>query len=139
MPQNGDSVARRVSANYCAANWPSTSEHAGDSEADCVARHSMIRPPPAGTLAQSARTSPPQADLSTNRISRGRIGRRTKGGAGGAAGRALAAAAGAPAGVAAPPLAALTAFSQLPETFDLFFSRHCSAAAPPVGTPAQTL
>ena len=42
------------------------------------------------------------------------------------------------AGVVAPPLAALTACWQLPESFDLFFSRHCSAGAPPVGTPAQT-
>ena len=33
----------------------------------------MIRPPPAGTPAQSVRTSPPQAERSTNRTSRGRI------------------------------------------------------------------
>jgi hypothetical protein len=40
---------------------------------------------------------------------------------------------------AAPPLAAATAFAQLADRFVLLFSRHCSAAAPPVGTPAQTL
>ena len=34
--------------------------------------------------------------------------------------------------------AAATAFWQAAETFDLFFSRHSSAGAPPVGTPAQT-
>jgi hypothetical protein len=39
---------------------------------------------------------------------------------------------------APPPLAAETAFSQPAESFALFFSRHCSAGAPPVGTPAQT-
>jgi hypothetical protein len=38
----------------------------------------------------------------------------------------------------AQPLAAETAFSQPAESFALFFSRHCSAGAPPVGTPAQT-
>ena len=42
------------------------------------------------------------------------------------------------AGRRAPPLAALTACWQDAETFALFFSRHCSAGAPPVGTPAQT-
>src|SRR5438270_374929 len=31
-----------------------------------------------------------------------------------------------------------TPFSQLAESLALFFSRHCNAGAPPVGTPAQT-
>jgi hypothetical protein len=91
--------------------------------------------------AQSARTSPPHADRKTNNSSRGRIGRNTSAGAaaGAAPGLAVAAVAGAPpAAGAAPPLAASTACSQDGETFDLFFSRHCSAGAPPVGTPAQT-
>src|SRR6202451_3878360 len=121
----GLAVFRKLELAYCAENWPSTSEHAGDSEADCVARHSMMRPPPGGTPAHSVRTSPPQAERNTNRISRGRIGRSTSAGAGAAAGAAtvsaLAAAAGAPAAGAAPPPTALTAFSQLPETFALFF------------------
>jgi hypothetical protein len=34
------------SATYCAANWPSTSLQAGDSEAAWLARHWMTRPPP---------------------------------------------------------------------------------------------
>jgi hypothetical protein len=100
----------------------------------------MMRPPPGCTPAHSARTYPPQADLNTNNSSRGRIGRKTSAGSGGAAGAAPGAAAeGTPAaaGVAAPPLAALTACSQFAESFDWFFCRHCSAAAPPVGTPAQ--
>src|SRR5689334_21818187 len=80
-------------ARYRAANCPSTSLHAGDNAAGCEARHSMMRPPPAGTPAQSARTSPPQAERATNRISRGRIGRSISG--------ADAAAGAAPAGVAA--------------------------------------
>ena len=75
--------------------------------------------------------------------SRGRIGRSTiTVGAAGAAAAAPAAAGAAPAAgaaaVAPPPLAAETAFSQPAESFALFFSRHCSAGAPPVGTPAQT-
>src|ERR1700733_4024288 len=119
----GLAVFRKLELAYCAENWPSTSEHAGDSEADCVARHSMIRPPPGGTPAHSVRTSAPHADRNTNRISRGRIGRSIKAGAGAAAGAAagsaLAAAAGAPAGVAAPPLAALTGLSQMPAAFAL--------------------
>src|SRR5712671_2186715 len=129
---------------YRAANWPRTPWHAGDSEAACVARHCTIRPPPGAMPPHNARTSPPHADRKTNNSSRGRIGRSTSTGAGAAAGAApglaVAAAAGtAPAaGVVVPPLAALTACWQLPESFDLFFSRHCSAAAPPVGTPAQT-
>src|SRR5712664_1314184 len=133
--------ARRVI--YCAANWVRTSLHAGEREAALVARHCTMRPPPGATLPQSARTSPPHADLRTNNSSRGRIGRSTSTGAGAAAGAApglaVAAAAGtAPAaGVVVPPLAALTACWQLPESFDLFFSRQFSAAAPPVGTPAQ--
>src|SRR5450631_637904 len=129
---------------YCAANWPSTSVHAGESEAACVARHRTIRPPPGATPPHSARTSPPHADRKTNNSSRGRIGRNTNAGTGAAAGvapgLAVAAVAGAPpaAGAAPPPLAALTACSQAAETFDWFCSRHCSAGAPPVGTPAQT-
>ena len=43
------------------------------------------------------------------------------------------------AGAAAPPVAATTAFLQLVDNPASFFSRHCSAGAPPVGTPAQTL
>src|ERR1700722_5355614 len=92
---------------YCPANWLKTFEHAGESAAACVARHSMMRPPPAGTPAHSARTSWPQADLKTKITSRGRIGRSTSAGAaapaGAASGMAVAASAGA-------PLAALTAF-----------------------------
>src|SRR5882672_5626790 len=126
---------------YCAANWVRTSLHAGEREAALVARHCTMRPPPGATLPHSARTSPPHADLKTNSSSRGRIGRSTSTGAGAAAapGLAVAAAAGtAPAaGVAVPPPAALTACWQLPESFDLFFSKQFSAAAPPVGTPAQ--
>src|ERR1700674_2484649 len=137
------SVDRRQSTRviYCAANWVRTSLHAGEREAALVARHCTMRPPPGATLPQSARTSPPHADLKTNNSSRGRIGRSTSTGAaaGAAPGLAVAAAAGsAPvAGVVVPPLAALTACWQLPESFDLFFSRQFNAAAPPVGTPAQ--
>src|SRR5271155_1590692 len=141
----------KSSAFHGAANWPSTSLHAGESEAACVARHSMMRPPPGSTPGQSARTSPPQADRNTNSTSRGRIGRSTSAASGAAAGAALGAvlavlgavfglaAAAAPVAAAPPPLAAPTACWQPAETFDLFFSRHCSAGAPPVGTPAQTL
>jgi len=60
---------------YCAANWPSTSLQADDSEPALVARHCTIRPPPGATPPQIARTSAPQADRSTNSSSRGRIGR----------------------------------------------------------------
>src|SRR5205814_460256 len=99
------------------------------------------RPPPGATPAQSVRTSPPQAERITNNSSRGRIGRSTiaTGAAGTAAGAAVVAPAGAPlpAG-AAPPLAAATALPQPAESFALLFSRHCSAGAPPVGTPAHT-
>ena len=130
------------SRDYCAANWASTSLQAGESEAALVARHCTIRPPPGGTPPQIERTSAPQAERSTNSSSRGRIGRSTitAGAAGAAAAGAAPAAAGAApaAGAAAPPLAAATAFSQPAESFALFFSRHCSAGAPPVGTPAQT-
>src|ERR1700675_3630087 len=128
---------------YCAANWARTSLQAGEREAAWVARHRAMRPPPGATPPHSERTSPPHADLSTNSSSRGRIGRSTMttGAAGAvAAGASVAAAGGAPpagAAGAAPPLAAATAFSQLAESFDLFFSRHCNAGAPPVGTPAQ--
>src|ERR1700751_1448116 len=114
---------------YC-ANCPSTSRQAGDSDADCEARHSMIRPPPGGTPAQSDCTSAPQAERITNRISRGRIGRITSAGGGAAAGAAPGfafAVAGAPPPEAAgaalpPPVAAATAFSQAAESFALFFS-----------------
>src|SRR6476661_5923602 len=108
----------------------------------------MMRPPPAGTPAQSARTSGPQADRATNRISRGSIGRSTNGaGAGAAASEApaagaalaLAGAALPAAGAAPPPPAAATALPHTAESLALFFSRHSRAAAPPVGTPAQTL
>src|SRR6185312_4842325 len=146
--ENRRTLFRIMLSSYRAANCPSTSRHAGDNAAGCDARHSMMRPPPAGTPAQSARTSGPQADRATNRISRGSIGRSTSG-AGAAAGAAPAApAAGAAlalagaellAAGAAPPPAAATAFPQAAESFALFFSRHSSAAAPPVGTPAQTL
>src|SRR6185436_10079164 len=90
------------------------------------------------------RTSAPQADRSTSSSSRGRIGRSTitVGAAGAAAVAAPAAAGAAPAAgaaaVAPPPPAAETAFSQPAESLPLFFSRHCRAGAPPVGTPAQT-
>jgi len=107
----------------------------------------MIRPPPAGTPAQSVRTSAPQADLITNSTSRGRIGRSTNGGAaaaaaGAAVGLALALAGAvllAAAGAARPPPAAATAFSHAAESPALFCSKHRRAAAPPVGTPAQTI
>src|SRR5689334_12771018 len=100
----------------------------------------MIRPPPAGVPAQSDCTSAPQAERMTNRTSRGRIGRSTSAGGAAAAGAAFAVAGAPPAaaGVPPPPVAAATAFSQAAESFALFFVRHCSAGAPPVGTPAQT-
>src|SRR6185437_2718929 len=127
----------QVARTYCAANCASTSLHAGESCAALVARHCTMRPPPGATPPQIERTSAPQAERSTNSSSRGRIGRSTI--TVGAAGAAAAAAAGAvPAAGAPPPLAAETAFSQPAESFALFFSRHCSAGAPPVGTPAQT-
>src|SRR5947207_10518847 len=94
-----------------------------------------MRPPPAGTPAQSARTSPPQAERSTNNSSRGRIGRSASAGA--AAGVAAAAAGAAPAGAWPPPPAALTACWQPADSFALLVSRQFNAAAPPVGTPAQ--
>src|SRR4051794_14674770 len=101
---------------------------AGDSEAAWVARHCTMRPPPGATPAHSERTSAPHAERTTNNSSRGRIGRSTSGGAAGAA-AAVAVAAPAAAGDAAP-LAAVMAVSQGAETLALFFSRHCSAAAP---------
>src|SRR6185295_8317707 len=119
--------------DYRAANWDRTSLQAGESRAALVARHCRIRPSPGATPPQIERTSAPQADRSTNSSSRGRIGRSTI-----TAGAAGAAAAAAPAAAVPPPLAAETAFSQPAESFALFFSRHCSAGAPPVGTPAQT-
>src|SRR5258708_4584129 len=99
----------------------------------------MSRPPPGATPAQSVRASRPHADRSTNSSSRGRIGRSTNTGT--PAGLAVASVAGtAPLAVgrAALSLTAATAFWQAAETLDLFFSRHCNAGAPPVGTPAQT-
>src|SRR5258708_19384722 len=73
----------------------------------------MIRRPPRSTLFPyttlfRSRTSPPQAERSTNSSSRGRIGRSTiTTGAAGAAAAAPAAAGAAPAaGAAAPPLVA---------------------------------
>ena len=91
------------------------------------------------------RTSPPQAERSTNSSSRGRSGRSTI-----TTGAARCRRCGRrrcsqpkepqrPPRAAAPPVAAATTFSQPAESFALFFSRHCSAGAPPVGTPAQTL
>src|SRR6185295_4751126 len=120
---------------YRAANCDSTSLHAGESCAALVARHCTMRPPPGATPPQIERTSAPQAERSTNSSSRGRIGRSTitVGAAGAAAGAAPVAGAAAP-----PPLAAATALAQPAESFALFFSRHCRAGAPPVGTPLQT-
>ena len=63
----------------------STSRHAGESEAGCPARHWTTRPPPAGTLPHSVRTSAPHADRNTKITSRGRIGRSIMGVAAGAA------------------------------------------------------
>src|ERR1700742_2102196 len=103
-----------------------------------------MRPPPGGTPPQSERTSAPQAERSTINSSRGRIGRST---IAGAAVDAAAPAAGAAVAVpgaavavaeAPPPLTAATAFPHGADNFARFFARHCSAAAPPVGTPAQT-
>jgi len=100
-----------------------------------------MRPPPGATPPQIERTSAPQADRSTYSSSAGRIGRNkmTTGAAGAAAAGAAAGAAVAVPPAAPPPLAAATACYQAGESFALFFSRHCSAGAPPVGTPAQTL
>src|SRR3954469_15514225 len=130
-PQAGD---------YRAANWDSTSLHAGESWAALVARHCTIRPPPGWTPPQIVRTSAPQAERSTNSSSRGRIGRSTitTGAAGGAtapgpAGAATAAGALPAVGAAPPPVAAVTAFSQADESLALFLSRHSNAGAPPVG------
>src|ERR1700759_2885651 len=121
-------VSSRLLLLYC-ANWPSTSLQAGERAGACEARHSMIRPPPAGPPAQRVRTSPPQAERSTNNTSRGRIGRSTI--TAGAAGAAAAAGAPPPllppaaaAGAPPPPPTAATALAQAAETFDLFFSRH---------------
>src|SRR5262245_46347935 len=113
-------------------NGTSTSLQAGDRSAARLATHCMMRPPPAETPAQSVRMSGPQAERSTNSSSRGSIGRNTitVGAAAGAA---------APAAGAALPLTAASALPQPAETLALFFSRHSSAGAPPVGTPAQTL
>src|SRR6185295_12940877 len=128
------SALHAVRAAYCAANCASTSLHAGESCAALVARHCMMRPPPGATPPQIERTSAPQADRSTNSSSRGRIGRSTMTVGAVAAGAAPAAAGAAAAGAAAPPpLAAATALPQAAESFALFFSRHCSAGAPPVG------
>src|SRR6185312_13754672 len=111
--ENRRTLFRIMLFSYRAANRPSTSRHAGDNAAGCDARHSMMRPPPAGTPAQRARTSGPQADRATNRISRGSIGRSTSGAGAGvaapgaaAAGAALALAGAALLAGAAPPPAA---------------------------------
>src|SRR5260370_35790500 len=101
----------------------------------------MIRPPPGSTPGQSARTSPPQADRSTNSTSRGRIGRSTSGAAAGAADVAglVPAVAAAPAVAGVPLLAAAPAFSQPAVCLGLCFSRHCQAGAPPVVVAGSTL
>src|ERR1700754_1711659 len=124
--------------NHRAANDAKTSLHAGESDPAFDARHCTIRPPPGGTPPHSARTSPPHADRRTNSCSRGRIGRSAMV-AGAAAGVAPRAAGGrAPAaGAVSPPLAALTACWQADDSLDLLVCRQFSAAAPPVGTPAQ--
>jgi hypothetical protein len=132
-----------VLATHCVVNWDNTLRQSGESEADCAARHCISRPPPGATPSQSERTSTPHADRSTNSTSRGRMGRSTSGAAAGApAGLTAASVAGAAAapaiGGAALPLTAATAFWQSAETLEVFFSRHCNAGAPPVGTPAQT-
>src|SRR5947199_287631 len=153
--------------DYRAANWDSTSLHAGESWAALVARHCTIRPPPGCTPPQIERTSAPHADRSTSNSSRGRIGRSTiTAGAAGAAAAAAPAgaapAAGAAAAVEAAGAAAFgaavsaglavpaglevaaagastarTALWQLDERLDMFFCRHCSAASPPGGTLEQ--
>lgn len=127
---------------YGAANCTNTCLQAGEIEAAWFARHCMMRPPPGATPPQTPRTSPLQADLNTNSSSRGSIGRSLKAGASAAAAGAapgLAVAVATPAaGAAVPPLTALRACWQPPDVFVLFLSRHCSAAEPPVGTPAQT-
>jgi len=79
----------------------------------------------------------------TNSTSRGRNGRNASIGAaaaGVAVGVAPAVAGAAPpaADGATPPDTAATAFLQLADSLASFFSRHCNAGAPPVGTPAQT-
>ena len=147
--RGGNTAADPVAAPHAAVRptaWrtgDSTSLHAGESCAALVARHCTMRPPPGATPPQIERTSAPQADRSTNSSSRGRIGRSTI--TVGAAGAAA---------VAAPPrpeprLPRVQAarhrhwrrrrpFSQPAESLALFFSRHCRAGAPPVGTPAQT-
>src|SRR5579863_1538656 len=119
-------------------NCMSTSLQAGDRSAARLEMHSTRRPPPGATPVHRARISAPQAERTTKSSSRGRIGRSTI--TVGAMAGAAAAAAGAPlvAGTAAPPLTAAIALPQAAETLALFFSRHSSAGAPPVGTPAQT-
>src|SRR5258708_10732514 len=138
----------RAIFDYCAANWPSTSLQAGDREAACVARHCTIRPPRGWTPPHSERTSPPQADRSTNSSSRGRIGRSTNTGAG----------AGAAAGAAAPGLAVAASFGGPPPAragppppaavkgvlvhrgkFVLFFFTHFHREASPPRPTAQHL
>lgn len=122
---------------YRDTNCPSTVLQAGERDDALLARHWAMRPPPAAMPLHSVRASPPQADRSTISSSRGRSGRRTRTvGAAVVAGAAGAAALGDAA--AAPPDAALRACWQLAETLALFFSRHCRAGAPPVGTPEQT-
>lgn len=98
MPANGrrhEKLGVNRLALHCAANWPRTSLHAGESEAAWVARQRTIRPPPGASPPHSERTSPPHADRSTRSSSRGRIGRSTSAGAAGAAPGLAAAALGA--------------------------------------------
>jgi|GEM_PF-2958933 len=69
------------------------------------------------------------------------MGRNISAGAGAVAaapaGAAVAAGVLPAAGAAPPPPAAVTAFWQLGESFDMLFCRHCNDAAPPGGTLAQ--
>ena len=82
----------------------------------------------------------PGRDAIARRIAPTRIGRSAIAAGAAAVAVAAGAAAVAPlaAGAAVPPVAAPTACPQAADSFDLFLSRHCSAGAPPVGTPAQT-
>jgi hypothetical protein len=83
---------------------------AGESDAAPHGQTLHNAPATGATPPQSARTSAPHADRSTNNSSRGRMGRSTKGAGGGAS--AAGAAVVAAAGVLAVPLppTALTAF-----------------------------
>src|SRR5262245_23315207 len=95
-----------------------------------------MRPPPGWVPPQSARTSPPHADLRIISSSRGRIDRNLSACEEGGA------AAWSPDGVpvAADPVGApalSTAFWHACDNLDLFFCRQLSAALPPGGTLAQ--